>query len=180
MFNFYLISNNKLVVSNKPLDIIKKKFGYKFEIVNSVKEESSIDLVVGRVSRQYNVKEVVIWNVVKRVLSEERKRQIALSKIGKPRDQATREKISKALKGRSNFQGKKHSEATKKIMAEKKLGNDHVKDRFWAHDPRGRKEKRLKSRQDLPHDMSFGRDYYSVEPGLCQFRLNKPWSKVIR
>lgn len=170
MFNFFLLNDNRLVISNKPLEKIKKRYGYNFEIVNSVKEESSIDVVLDRITRQVNPSGVIKWIGVKRVLSEEGRRKISLSKLGKPRDPKTKEKISNTLKGRSSFQGKKHTEATKKLMAEKKLGNDHVKDRFWAHDPRGKKEMRLKSRLDLPSGMSFGRDYYSTEAGLSFFK----------
>ena len=94
------------------------------------------------------------------------------AKMGKPRDEATRQKISRGLKGRSNFQGKHHNYETKEIMAEKKIGNKHTKDTYWAHDPRSDKETRVKDMHRLPYGYQLGRDYYSTEAGLYYFRKN--------
>jgi hypothetical protein len=88
------------------------------------------------------------------------------AKMGKPRDEATRQKISAGLKGRSNFQGKKHTADTKDVMAEKKLGNQHTKDSYWAYDPKSDKETRVRDRNNLPSGYQLGRDYDSIEIGL--------------
>jgi hypothetical protein len=88
------------------------------------------------------------------------------AKMGKPRDEATRQKISAGLKGRSNFQGKRHTADTKDVMAEKKLGNQHTKDSYWAYDPKTDKETRVRDRNHLPPGYTLGRDYDSIEVGL--------------
>jgi hypothetical protein len=99
-------------------------------------------------------------------MSEETRRKMSEAKMGKPRDEATRLKISAGLKGRSNFQGKKHSDNTKDAMAEKKLGNQHTKDSYWAYDPKTDKETRVRDRNNLPPGYTLGRDYDSIEVGL--------------
>jgi hypothetical protein len=99
-------------------------------------------------------------------MSEETRRKMSEAKMGKPRDKATKLKISAGLKGKSNFQGKKHSADTKDVMAEKKLGNQHTKYSYWAYDPKTDKETRVKDRNNLPPGYTLGRDYDSIEVGL--------------
>ena len=42
MINFYLfLTDKKIVVSDQPLERVKKKYGYKFEIINSIKDKAS-------------------------------------------------------------------------------------------------------------------------------------------
>jgi hypothetical protein len=168
MFNFYLYQlDKKIVISDLPSEKVKSKFGYKFEILTSVREKESLPTVIERIKRQYSLFSIEEYFYKKRKpRSEESNKKISLAKLGKPRDEATRLKISRALKGRSNFQGKKHREDTKEVMAEKKLGNKHTEGYYWVHDPRGSKEKRVKDKKDAPVGFSLGRDYYSTEAGL--------------
>lgn len=172
MIHFYCFANDKLIiVSDLAIDKIKNQFGHRFEILTSVKDKESVPIILPRIIRSYPG--YVVREKFKKVpfFSEESRKKISESKRNKPRDEATRAKISAALKGRSNFQGKKHSEETKKVMAERKLGNDHVKDRIWAHNPRGDDEVRVKELKDIPKGFSKGRDYYSTEPGFYHFKL---------
>lgn len=172
MFNFYLFNKEKrIVISDYPSDKVKGKFGFQYEILNSVKEKSALPFISERIKKQYPLYSIVeFFTRPRKPHTEETKRKMALAKIGKPRDEATKQKISIARKGKSNFEGKKHNEETKKIMAEKKLGNQHVKDLRWVHDPRGTEEKRVKDRTKVPVGFSLGRDYYSTEPGLYYFK----------
>lgn len=175
MINFYCyIQDKKIIASDLPVDKIRSKFGHRYEILTTIKDKDAIDVTKSRILRSYPqfiIEEV--WQKVKQPVSEETKRKISESKIGKPRDPETRAKISAGLKGRSNFQGKRHNDETKKAMAEKKLGNQHVKDYIWVHDPRGDKEKRVKTRMEIPVGFSEGRDYYSTEPGFYYFLKNR-------
>lgn len=177
MIHFYLLAaDKKIVASDLPLEKIKKKLGSRFEIINSIKDKSVLDVIKVRVLRGYpNFSYEEIFQVSK-TFSEETKKKISESKLGKPRDELTRRKISLALKGRSNFQGKRHSDDTKSVMSEKKLGNQHTKDTLWAHDPRSDKETRVRDRKDVPNGYSLGRDYYSTEAGMYYFK-NRPGSK---
>lgn len=171
MIHFYCFSNDKkIIASDLPVEKIKAKFGYRYEILTSIKDKTSVDITKTRLQKSYPqfiIEE--LYQKVKQPFSEETRRKISESKKGKPRDPETRAKISAGLKGRSNFQGKKHKIETKEVMREKKLGNQHVKDYVWVHDPKGDKEKRVKTRMDVPPGFSKGRDYYSTEPGLFYF-----------
>ena len=172
MFHFYdFYSDKKLIISDLPQERVRKKFGFKYEILNSVKDKESIDIIASRILRSlpgYEIEKV--FAAGKKVLSAEHRRILSETKKGKPRDEATRAKISATLKGRSSFQGKKHREESKRKIAESKYGNDHAKNRIWAFDPRGKKEVRVLSIRDIPVGFSKGRDYYSTEPGLYFFK----------
>lgn len=170
MIHFYCFHNNQqILISDLPVEKVRAKYGHKYEVVNSIKDRSYLDQIKERVARSYP--KYIITEAYHKVNrhTEEARKKISESKIGKPRDEETRKKISDALKGRSNFQGKKHSEETKQQMRLKKLGNQHVKDYYWAHDPNGDREIRVKSREDIPEGFRQGRDYYSTESGLYYF-----------
>lgn len=168
MIHFYCYDVTKtILISDMPVDKVKAKYGHRYELLNSVKESSAVDIVRTRLQRSYGRYEFVEWyQTVKKPISEETRRRMSEAKMGKPRDEATRQKIAAGLKGRSNFQGKKHTADTKDKMAEKKLGNDHAKDSYWAYDPRSDKETRVRDRNKLPPGFILGRDYDSIEVGL--------------
>ena len=165
MYSYYCYhSDKKIVISNLAVAKIKKQFGYKFEVLTYAKEFESIDLITPRIARQHPDYEIVSKFKTKWVINDEQRKKISDSKKGKPRHPNTKARISRTLKGRSSFQGKKHTKETKEIMAKKKIGNTFVKDTIWAFDPRGTKEIRVRSYTDIPVGFSRGRDYYSIEP----------------
>jgi hypothetical protein len=168
MHHFYCYAAAKLiVVTDLPVEKVEKKYGHRYELLNSIKDNSAVDIIKTRLLRSYGKYEFVEWyQYVRKPISEESKRKMSEAKMGKPRDEATRQKISAGLKGRSNFQGKRHTADTKDVMAEKKLGNQHTKDSYWAYDPKSDKETRVKDRNNLPPGYTLGRDYNSIEIGL--------------
>ena len=168
MIHFYCYDiTKKILISDQPVDKVRIKYGYRYELLNSVKDNSAVDIIKTRLLRSYSKYEFIEWYLyVRKPMSDETKRKMSEAKMGKPRDEATRQKISAGLKGRSNFQGKKHTADTKNIMAEKKLGNQHTKDSYWAYDPKSDKETRVKDRNILPPGYTLGRDYDSIEVGL--------------
>jgi hypothetical protein len=173
MIHFYCyVTLKKIIVSDLPAVKVKAKYGHRYELLNSIKDMDAVEFIKLRLLRNYSGYEFIdLFQKEKKPITEEARRKMSLAKLGKPRDEVTRQKISRGLKGRSNFQGKKHNLKTKEIMAEKKLGNDHAKELYWAHDPRGTKETRVKDRNDLPQGFALGRDYYSTEPGLYYFKI---------
>jgi len=175
MYHFYNFFNDKkLIISDLPLEKIKIKFGYKFERVTSVKEKEAIFVVSSRLVRNfpgYTIEEHFQKKSI--TLTDEQRKKISESKIGKPRSPEVRARISAALKGRSNFQGKSHSKDTREKMAKAKLGNSHTLGTVWAHNPRSDEEVRVKSIKDIPEGFSKGRDYYSTEAGLYYFSINR-------
>lgn len=171
MYIFYCFHpDKKILLSNRPAEKVRGKFGNKFEIVNSTKDLDAVEIIKKRVMRSYPTFILEEWIQKPRFHSEETKRKISESLKGRSKKPETCAKISKRLKGRSNFQGKRHTLSTKQTMREKKIGNQHVKDTFWAHDPRSDKEARVRSRHQLPSGFILGRDYYSTEPGLYYLR----------
>jgi len=172
MIHFYCYDVTKIIlISDQPVDKVRIKYGYRYELLNSIRDKSAVDTVKTRLERSYSKYEFVEWyQYVRKPISDESKRKMSEAKMGKPRDEATRQKISAGLKGRSNFQGKRHTADTKDVMAGKKLGNQHTKDSYWAYDPRSEKETRVRNRNILPAGYQLGRDYYSTEAGLYCFR----------
>ncbi len=166
MIHFYCFYNNKnIIISDFPSKTVKARFGHRYELVNSVKDIDSVDIIKTKLLKIYPSFIFVEFLKPKRVpITPEGRKKISDSKIGLKRDAATRAKISATMKGKSNFEGKKHHSETRKIMAEKKLGNDHVKDKVWAYNPDTFKEIRVKDRRSIPSNYLKGRDYESIEP----------------
>ena len=175
MYHFYNFSTfKKLIVSDLPLEKIKEKFGYKFERVTSVNDKNSVSFVMSRIIRNfpgYSIEEH--YQKVNKPLTDEQRQKISTSKLGKPRPPEVRARISAALKGRSNFQGKTHTEETRSKMAAAKMGNTHTKGTVWAHNPRSDEEVRVRDLKEIPVGYSKGRDYYSTEHGLYYFNISR-------
>jgi hypothetical protein len=182
MIHFYCYTDKKLiVVTDLPVDKVKKKYGYRYEIINSIKDVTHLDVITARVLRSYPGYTIEQLERKKPTpMSDETKKKISDAHKGVPRSEETKQKISQSLKGRSNFVGKSHSEETKEVMAEKKLGNQHTKEYHWVYDPRGQREMRIKNRRDVPPGYSLGRDYYSTEAGLYHFKEIKKTTNLPR
>jgi len=173
MINFYAFKQIKLLlVSDLPLTKIKAKYGSNFEIITTIKDKTALEIVTQRTLRSlpnYIVEEK--FAKIK-IVTEESRRKMALAKLGKARDEETKRKISQTMKGKSNFQGKRHSEDSKKKQARAKINNQNTKNMYWAHNPRTDEEKRIKDRNKLPANFILGRDYYSTESGLYAFKIS--------
>lgn len=168
MINFYVsYKQKKLYVSDYPMDKAKRHFGIEVELVNSIKDKEYLEIVKARVLRSFNgfvVEEQM--QKPKYVMTPEHKQALINSKLGKKRPEDVRKKISQAKKGKSNFEGKKHSYESKRLISARMTGVKQHKDYIWAHDPGSDKEIMVKSVKDIPKGFSKGRDYYSTEPGL--------------
>lgn len=172
MYFFYVSSKQKkLYLTDLTQDRVKKKYGFDLELINSVKDKESIELIKPRILRSYPDFELIQeLQKPKYVMTPEHKQALLLSKLGKPRSEEVKRKISLKKKGKSNFQGKRHTYETKRLMAARKIGNTHNKEYIWAHNPDTDDEIMVKSQQDIPKGYSQGRDYYSTEPGLYEMR----------
>lgn len=173
MYGFYVnYSTKQLIISNLVQDRVRKKYGNKIELVNSVKDKESLALVKERVIRNFRGFEIVeLLEKPKYIMTPEHKQALINSKLGKPRSEEVKRKISQTKKGKvSNFKGKTHSYETKRVMAARKLGNKHAQDLIWIYNPDTDDEAKVRSRKDIPKGYSEGRDYYSVEPGLYEMQ----------
>ena len=72
-------------------------------------------------------------------------------------DIETRKKISRAMKGKSNFEGHRHTHASKIAIAFSQEGHKNAKDHKWAVDKETGKETRVKPGAHLPRGNKWGR-----------------------
>jgi hypothetical protein len=81
--------------------LVKKKYGHRFEVINSIKDKESVGVIQTKLLRSYPNHEVTEWYKAERKpMSAESKKKISDSKMGRPRDEATRLKISLSIKSR--------------------------------------------------------------------------------
>ena len=164
MIHFYCFHNNfKIIISDLAVKEIRQRYGYRYELVNSVKDKDSVDIIKQKLLKFYPNFVFVEHYKRKIIFTEEVRKKIRDSKIGGKHSEETKRKISAARKGKGNFAGKNHSYESKQLIAEAKLGNDHAKDLQWFHDSRGDKEIRIKNYKYAPVGFTKGRDYYSME-----------------
>ena len=171
MYNFFLFNkDNKIIISNHPIDKVKNKFGYRYEIINTVKEKESLDVIKQRTLRSYPNCKFINYFLKTWTLSTETKKKMSKAKKGKKWDQATKDKISATMKGKSNFEGKRHSEESKRKTSLAVRNNQKVKGTFWIYNPTLNIERRIRSVNEIPEGFRLGRNYDSIEPSISIFK----------
>ena len=181
MISFYIsITAKQLIITDYTPEKIRKRFNYGVELVNSIKDKNSLDIVKSRMLRTYRGYETVeLFQKPKYVMSPEHKHALLISKLGKPRSEEVRRKISESKKNQpSNFKGKRHTYETKRVISARMMGNQANTDKIWVYNPDTDEEIMVNSRADIPPGFSEGRDYYSVEPGLYEMNGNKKHKKT--
>lgn len=176
-----LPTHKKVVVTTKTAAEVIEEFGRPIEILTQmsmIHDEEAAKRHVQMVSpKGYEV----LWRIKKSrqvggwTHSDETKEKMRQAKLGKSRDEETKLKISQTMKGKSNFEGKRHTEETKRKMALRKLNNKHAEGLFWAHNPDTDEEIRVKSRHNLPEGYVLGRKYdwhYDAIYGKIKYRRN--------
>jgi hypothetical protein len=72
-------------------------------------------------------------------------------------DIETRRKISRAMKGKSNFEGRRHNQITKIMIASSRFGKSNIqKGQRWCHHPESGKELRC-FEHEIPEGFKLGR-----------------------
>ena len=159
MIHFYLFyKQSLLLISDQPRDKIKAKYGPIFEIVNSVRDKESLDIVKPRVVRSYPKVTVKEEFYVRKVFSEEYKEKLRQSKLGKKRPDWVKEKISAKMKGKSNFEGKNHQRKSRLQVSLAMMENNNVSGKNWIYNPKTDKENRVDKKFVLPDGYRKGRD----------------------
>lgn len=163
MIRIYLVGR-QLVCFDKGETAFKQKYGNNYEQVGTVKEISNLQAVIQKLSKQYRTDDLVQDVHIKRRVgwcykTEEQKlatrQKMSEVRIGRPRRQWIKDKISAARKGKGNFTGKKHSEFSKKAIAFSRKGKNPVQGLRWCHNPITGKELRS---SELPEGFIWGRD----------------------
>lgn len=163
VIRIYLV-DRQLICFDKGETAFKQKYGNRYEQVGIVKELSNLQAVISKLSKQYNISDLVQDVHVKRRVgwcyhSEEKKAEIRQKmsdvRIGRPRRQWIKDKISAGMQGKANHKGKKHSAYAKKAIAFSRKGKNPVKGLRWCHHPITGKELRA---SELPEGFIWGRD----------------------
>jgi len=163
MIRIYLVGQ-ALVCFDKGESEFKSKYGRNHEQVGIIKDTSNLQTVLEKLQKQYRTTELVKDVHIKRRFgwcykTEEQKaatrQKMSEVKLGRPRRQWVKDKISEARKGKGNFTGKKHSAYAKKAIAFSRRGKNPVEGKRWCHDPITGKELRS---TELPKGFIWGRD----------------------
>jgi len=179
-------SEKKIIVSDLPVEKIRKTYGFKYEVLTSFKEKTAVEVMLPKISSSYPKYEIVEKYFTprpprpKRPMSEETKRKIAESHRGKKMAPEVKARISNKMKGKSNFENKRHREESKEKIGLKMIGNDHVKGTRWVYNPNTSKELRVRSLLAVPRGFIKGRDYSSTEEvnyalSLYRKRIQNDW-----
>jgi len=159
MIHFYVFHKEALMlISDLPKEKIKVKYGPIFEIVNSVKDKDSLDLIKPRIIRQYPKLSIVEDFYVRKVFSEETREKLRQKKLGRPRADWVREKISSKMKGKSNFEGKEHNVVSRKKTSLSMQGKQNTKGKFYIYNPYTDHETMIDKGSPIPEGYRLGRD----------------------
>lgn len=171
MIHFFLTKDKRVIISNHERSKIKKKFGNDIELLLSIVDKDSIEIIKARMLRNQSVTFVEYLHVDK-VVSKETREKMSMSHKGLKHDETTKQKISRKRKGKSNFEGKKHTNETKQLIGIKQKGNKNVANKHWVYNPRSFKEKRIESSLP-PEGYMRGRDVDSIEPMMYESRTRR-------
>ena len=159
MIHVYSFNKDKLIViSDKDKDKITKKYGHKYEIINSFKDKQSILHYRLKLERQSPTFGIVEDYYVKKFHSEETKQRMSKSHLGLKHSDEVKKKMSRSHAGKSNHTGKKHSELTKSRISKKMAGKKQVQGKKIIYNPSTDKERRVADIINLPVGFRKGRD----------------------
>mgnify|MGYP002876907107 FL=1 len=177
MIHIYLFSKDKFIlISDKPKDKLHKKYGHKYEIMNSFKDKQSIYFFKEKLQRQSPTFNIVEDYYVKKNHSAETKLRMSLAKRGTKLPDDHKKKIAESRKGVGNFSGKKHSDLSKTRISHKMSGKKQVEGKKLIYNPSTDKEKRVADIINLPPGFRKGRDpevINTMHYGLLRSRNSK-------
>jgi len=167
MIHFIVLQEkNMLLITNSKLEKLRAKYGSKFEIVNSLKDDTYLETIKQRVVRSYPKLQVKVSITNKIDFTEEVREKLRQKKLGKPRPDWVREKISRKMKGTSNFQGKRHKGTSKMKTALALMDNKNIDGHVFIYNPTTDEERRVKDIINLPEGFRVGRNPQAIEPML--------------
>lgn len=145
-------TDKRIVVYDKSDKEFRAKYGPSFEMVGSVKEDSSLTLVCERLKRQYNAHTVIYDCHIKnkwgwKYFTDEQKayyrQRWSKTRAGRPLSEHQKKRISEGKTGkRGNHTGHTHSDVTKNIMSLRAMGHKRNTGSKWCYDPLTGVEKR--------------------------------------
>jgi len=84
MIHFYCyVTLKKIIVSDLPAVKVKAKYGYRYELLNSIKEKDAVDFIKTRLLRSYHGYEFIeLFHKERKPFTEEAKRKMSEAKLG--------------------------------------------------------------------------------------------------
>jgi hypothetical protein len=161
MYRVFL-QQRKLIVVESTEKEFRQKYPGPYELVQAVAEYDNLVKVIERLKKDYRAEEVINdYQELKRwgwkYFTEEIKKKWLEAKIGKPRPKESNAKVSAKMKGKSNFEGRRHKELTKIMIASHRYGKPSIqKGQRWCHHPETGAELRCFEEQK-PTSFRWGR-----------------------
>lgn len=164
MIHIYSFASQKMLLfSDHTKEKINQKYGHKYEILNSIKDKNSLHFIKEKMQRQCPTFMIVEDYYVKKVVSEETKKKMRLSQLGKKKPDWVKNKISKSRAGKGNH-NKKHTLETKKRIASKRIDRgDIIGNKKYIYNPSTDQERRVADIINLPPGFRKGRDPEVIE-----------------
>ena len=161
MYRVFL-QQHKLIVVESTEREFRQKYPGSYELIQSVAEYDNLEKVIVRLQKDYKAEEVIKdYAELKRwgwkYFTDEIKRKCIEARLGKPRPAASNAKVSATMRGKSNFEGKRHAKMTKIMIAASRMGKSSIPEGMrWCHHPVTGKELRCFP-EDKPLDYKWGR-----------------------
>lgn len=161
MYRVFLQSRKLIVVESTEREF-RQKYPGSYELIQSVAEYDNLNKVIERLQKDYKAEEVIRdYQELKRwgwkYFTEEIRKKCIAARIGKPRPEESNKKVSATMKGKSNFEGRRHKQLTKIMIASSRFGKSSIKEgQRWCHHPETGKELRCFENQ-IPEGFKLGR-----------------------
>lgn len=161
MYRVFLQSRKLIVVECTEREF-RQKYPGSYELIQSIAEYDNLEKVIPRLQKDYRAEDVVRdYQELKRwglkYFTEAIREKWLAARTGKPRPVESNAKVSAKMRGKSNFEGKRHNNMTKIIIASKRVGNSTLKEgQRWCHHPTTGKELRCLP-TNKPQGFEWGR-----------------------
>ena len=161
MYRVFLQSKKLIIVETTEKEF-RQKYPGSYELIQSIAEYDNLEKIIPRLQKDYKAEEVVRdyaaierWGI--KYFTEEIKRKWRESLIGRDRPKESNAKVSAKMKGKSNFEGRRHSDMSKILIASKRYGKSTIKEgQRWCHHPITGKELRC-NESEIPQGFVLGR-----------------------
>lgn len=160
MYRVFLQSRRLIVVETTEKEF-RQKYPGPYELIQAVADYDNLEKVIIRLQKDYKAIEVLRdyatlkrWGV--KYFTEAIRAKWLAAKTGKPRPEESNAKVSAKMRGKSNFEGRRHSKLSKIMIASKRYGKSTLQGQKWCHHPLSGKELRC-FESEKPHDFVWGR-----------------------
>lgn len=161
MYRVFLQSKKLIIVETTEKEF-RQNYPGPYELIQSIAEYDNLEKVIPRLQKDYRAEEVIRdYQEIERwgwkYFTEEIRRKCIEARIGKPRPSDSNAKVSAKMRGKSNFEGRRHNSMSKILIASKRYGKSTIAEgQRWCHHPVTGKELRCKE-DEMPQGFVLGR-----------------------